>query len=318
MPTGRFTHQHKEYFNAIDGAYTSMTAEEVRKGTFNVKGIIKEMAVENGIASALDRNVEACEFNISDKVTGFKENRITLIFKLSKPEPRLEMSIYFNLSAGVPADKLTGGNVWFIYIKANDATPWIGIMTREEWFNVAGEADSEFTVDLLSKVSKKKITKEDLIDEKEFFIEIDDIIQGFDDYLTEPFEYSGKPKVKEEPRIIGTRKAYKRDEKTSIRALRKAVHKCEVDKTHKSFIRKSKNIPYMEPHHLIPIENQDDFENSLDVEENIVSLCSNCHNHLHYGRDTDDVLERLYNERIKYLHAAGIDISVDDLFDLYR
>jgi len=318
MPTGRFSPMHNEYFNSIDGAYTSMTVEEVRKRTFNVKGVIKDMAAENGIASALNRNTEVCEFKISDKITGFEENRIELVFKFSKPEPRNEMSIYFTVSAGIPVEKLMGGNVWFIYVKADDTTPWIGIMTREEWFEVAGEADSEFTIDFQTRVSRNKVTIDDILDEKEFFIEIDDTLQGLDDNLRESLEYSGTPKAKKDPELRGARRVFKRDKKTSIRALKKAEHRCEVDGTHNSFIRKHKNIPYMEPHHLIPVENQDEFENSLDIEENIVSLCSNCHNHLHYGRDIEEILEKLFNERADFLHAAGIEISTDELHDLYR
>ncbi|MCE0554185.1 restriction endonuclease [Bacillus thuringiensis] len=32
---------------------------------------------------------------------------------------------------------------------------------------------------------------------------------------------------------------------------------------------------------------QHDFENSLDVVGNIVSICPNCHRLIHYGRDKD-------------------------------
>lgn len=39
----------------------------------------------------------------------------------------------------------------------------------------------------------------------------------------------------------------------------------------------------MEPHHLIPLQYHEEFEWSLDVEANVVSLCSECHNQIHYG-----------------------------------
>lgn len=39
------------------------------------------------------------------------------------------------------------------------------------------------------------------------------------------------------------------------------------------------------------------FNVSLDVEENIVSLCSNSHNQIHYGADADKLIEKLYEER---------------------
>ena len=34
---------------------------------------------------------------------------------------------------------------------------------------------------------------------------------------------------------------------------------------------------YVEAHHLIPMGFQDDFSKSIDVEANIISLCTYCH-----------------------------------------
>ena len=38
---------------------------------------------------------------------------------------------------------------------------------------------------------------------------------------------------------------------------------------------------YIEAHHLIPMEYQGDFSVSIDVPENIISLCPNCHRAFH-------------------------------------
>jgi 5-methylcytosine-specific restriction protein A len=73
----------------------------------------------------------------------------------------------------------------------------------------------------------------------------------------------------------------------------------------------------MEPHHLIPLQFQNQFAHSLDIEENIVSLCSNCHNQLHYGKGSNRILQKLFNERIGYLRKAGIVITFEELLDLY-
>lgn len=67
--------------------------------------------------------------------------------------------------------------------------------------------------------------------------------------------------------------------------------------SHPTFIRKKSDKKYTEPHHLIPMAFSDEFDVSLDVEENIVSLCSNCHNQIHYGKDADVLLRKLYEER---------------------
>ena len=68
---------------------------------------------------------------------------------------------------------------------------------------------------------------------------------------------------------------------------------------------------------MIPMAFQDQFDVSLDVEENIVSLCSNCHNEIHYGRDADTLIRNLYSERKAVLEKAGIVISMSDLLALY-
>ena len=39
------------------------------------------------------------------------------------------------------------------------------------------------------------------------------------------------------------------------------------------------------------------FENSLDVEENIISLCCNCHKQIHLGKGFEDMLRKIYAER---------------------
>ncbi|MGV2527447.1 UNVERIFIED_CONTAM: restriction endonuclease, partial [Bacillus thuringiensis] len=52
-----------------------------------------------------------------------------------------------------------------------------------------------------------------------------------------------------------------------------------------------------------------DFENSLDVVGNIVSICPNCHRLIHYGRDKDKkkVLELLFEQRKDSLKKFGIE-----------
>lgn len=134
----------------------------------------------------------------------------------------------------------------------------------------------------------------------------------------ENFEYTGVPQAKAEPTYTNGHKVYKRDKKKAINALKKANHKCEVDIEHPTFIRKNSNQPYTEPHHLIPLSFSDSFEVSLDVEENIVSLCSNCHNQLHYGRDIRDILQYLYEQRKELLEKVGIIVTLEELYKMYN
>ena len=87
---------------------------------------------------------------------------------------------------------------------------------------------------------------------------------------------------------------------------------------HKSFISKATGLPYMEAHHLIPMEYYNNFDVSIDVEENIISLCSNCHREIHHGKDASVIVKKLYEQRKPYLQKAGIDISLKQLLVWYN
>lgn len=127
------------------------------------------------------------------------------------------------------------------------------------------------------------------------------------------------PKVKElEERGDGiATPRYKRDAKVAENALAHAHYRCECNPNHKTFIRKNSDKPYTESHHLIPMQYSNQFDYSLDTEVNIVSLCSNCHNLIHYGKDADKLIKLLYKSRSKYLEMAGIGISEENLLRLY-
>lgn len=75
---------------------------------------------------------------------------------------------------------------------------------------------------------------------------------------------------------------------------------------------------YTEPHHIVPMSRQDAFDTSLDVEENIISLCCNCHKQIHLGQGYEDMLEKIYNERKELLKKVDIDISLENLISYSR
>ena len=79
-------------------------------------------------------------------------------------------------------------------------------------------------------------------------------------------------------------------------------------------------MPYMEPHHLIPLSEQSRFSVSLDVEANIVSLCSNCHNCVHYGvhAEKSSILRKLFDSRKERLVKCEINITFDELLNMYN
>ncbi|SFH90640.1 hypothetical protein SAMN04487861_10813 [Selenomonas ruminantium] len=133
---------------------------------------------------------------------------------------------------------------------------------------------------------------------------------------------------KKEPQkaaYVYNKKYPRRNLVNAAEALIYANYKCEVDNNHKIFQRKN-GKGYTEAHHLVPMSNTGEFRDnennviSLDVTNNIVSLCSNCHAILHHGtmEEKEPVLRKLYEERKKSLEDAGIKIDYLKLKDCYK
>lgn len=156
-----------------------------------------------------------------------------------------------------------------------------------------------------------------------------DVINDFVDITTKDIEkptWKGQPSTQEFNNSTGMGNPKpKRNPLKAANALTIADNLCEYDKYDRTFLRKS-GIRYTEPHHLIPISKFYDFEyekgryRDLDVEENIVSLCSHCHNLLHYGmpEDKEPILRKLFSERQAALLTVGLELkSLDDLIKYY-
>ena len=125
------------------------------------------------------------------------------------------------------------------------------------------------------------------------------------------FEYESKPRAREIN--IGNKPSkgsmVPRHADRKINALVRANYCCEIDKNHPTFKRRNSDKNYTETHHLIPLEYSGQFQYTLDTEENIVSLCSNCHNQIHYGAGAEALIKKLYEERKDALKNAGIDVT---------
>ena len=117
---------------------------------------------------------------------------------------------------------------------------------------------------------------------------------------------------------LNGRLVYPRNHQYAIRALQLANYQCEIDKKHPTFYRKDHHLLYTEPHHLIPMSKQKQFLFSLDVEANIVSLCSCCHAAIHHGQERTELVQQLYEQRKNQLKKAGIGIGLAELLKMYR
>lgn len=160
--------------------------------------------------------------------------------------------------------------------------------------------------------------------EKEYFNEINQYIMNEDNCIKEyistvstfptSFKYSQDAVLAP---VLTEINVYRRDRQKSINSLVHANFKCEIDNKHYCFMRKDGKTPYTEAHHLIPLSYQCKFKYSLDIEENIVSLCSNCHNEIHYGANAKTLIEKLYYDRFDLLRKKKINISLDELLSYY-
>lgn len=93
---------------------------------------------------------------------------------------------------------------------------------------------------------------------------------------------------------------------------------CELAHNHPRFPRKGDGKPFVEVHHLIPMNAQAYFNHSLDVQANLICLCPNCHSEIHYGVRRDILIEKLYKIRAEPLRRAALDISLQELLEYYK
>jgi len=131
--------------------------------------------------------------------------------------------------------------------------------------------------------------------------------------------------IKDEPEIPNKPKKkkgkfyYPRNKNRAKLALSRANYKCEIDSSHSTFISKSSQENYVEAHHLIPFQVQNDIDYNLDVTHNIISLCPNCHRKIHFAlfEDKKEILRTLYNKHIMGLEQVHLDIGLDSLYSIY-
>ncbi len=124
------------------------------------------------------------------------------------------------------------------------------------------------------------------------------------------------PKDKPNHRSVNNRTVWSRNPKYASESVGDADYLCEFDNQHKHFVSKFNGKNYVEAHHLIPMQYQEQFDCSLDIHANIVSICLVCHKKIHFGHfeDKKEVLEKLFNSRRERLIKGGINISLDELY----
>jgi 5-methylcytosine-specific restriction protein A len=113
--------------------------------------------------------------------------------------------------------------------------------------------------------------------------------------------------------------SFKRDPNVAAEALKRASYSCENDPTHTTFIT-SFGHQFMEAHHLIPMGAYDNFEFDIDVPENVICLCPNCHRAFHHSKMEvrAKLIEKFLTLRLSKIGSRGISIDFFSLKQLYQ
>lgn len=290
-----FTSELEKSFRAKRGAYSQVTHREAT-GDKSVTLDLNEKNVIYSIygSSTFDRGGGAYTNNSPHKMFQVHDaegrvSKIALSVKYPKGTGN-ELRLYFKSGQFDPEE----GDYWYIFTRDGEDAPHIGWLKQHDWAQL---------LSLDSRVNESGIRYSSL--------------QQIDDEDDEYQKQVGAAEVKLP--VSSTVMKYQRDPSIAQKALRLSGYVCEADHNHITFISVT-GKPFVECHHLIPVSLQQRFPlASLDVEENIVTLCPNCHRHVHLGvgESKREILDKLWNARKEGLARRGIEISYEEFLGIY-
>lgn len=114
--------------------------------------------------------------------------------------------------------------------------------------------------------------------------------------------------------------SHSRDPITAKRSLISSDYFCEFNTSHKDFTSNVTQRNYVEAHHLIPLEYHEEYEDSLDVEANIVALCPSCHRRIHLAvyDEKINLIDTLFEQRINRLLKCNLKLTKENLYRYYK
>jgi len=108
-------------------------------------------------------------------------------------------------------------------------------------------------------------------------------------------------------------KRVKRDNSLILKAKERDNFQCCIDKKHTTFY--SKERPYVEGHHIIPLFQQKNYSFKLDDIDNIISLCPNCHREIHLSDNKKEILKKIFQLNIVQMNKNQINLN--DFYKMY-
>lgn len=189
---------------------------------------------------------------------------------------------------------------------------------------IPAEFCSKYTITEVSRGTSRinrKLTAPAAKQRKAYATEDGDYIADSNDSSAAPefTPLSPVPAPKGTSRGSSTKPKYRGKPSRGKGAISKAKNLCEWDSTHTTFLSNTTGKAYMEPHHLIPISEQELYDNDIDITPNLICLCPNCHKRIHLGRkpDVEKMLTKFYADRNVDLSKCGIDIDLNTLLAYY-
>lgn len=282
--------------------------KKVRKGDIIIHSVTQKVKAISIAKSDVNDHIKPDELGKSWKSNGWRIDTEYITIPNSINTKEHKDKIYTLQPKGIgPFSKVKKGKQGYLYRGNNSLLNYI----LSESLKLDGNDELRSRID---ELTQEGLIAEDLADEEE-------IIDINNDYNLEEggqIETSESPQDKKELISNKSGEKYPRNKEVAKNSLKLSNFKCEINNEHFTFNRKNNGLPYTEPHHLIPLSRHDDFENSLDVEYNIVSLCSNCHNEIHYGENYEKLITQLYNQRQEMLELMKIDVSLETLISYYN
>jgi len=167
-----------------------------------------------------------------------------------------------------------------------------------------------------------QFTKEDLdfIEEILEFSEKNEKSENFEDinYVIDSNSISSI-NLSAPKKIMGTTNRFLRDKKIRDAALKDQGFLCSCNGEQGIiYFDKENGERYVEGHHIIPMEFQEEFKNiiNLDSKSNIACLCVMCHKKIHCSKDI--VKKEIINNIFNALHENLRDFGIDKQEDLYK
>ncbi len=305
----KLTEAQLEHFEAESGACSEVTVREAsrdksitidrfekseifrsygprtfkRGGRVDPNGRMRQVKKSAASAKINDKK----KFNIYDFNPLKLERTAELAIKYPKRTGN-ELRLYFQKRIFSPPKNA----MFFIFHRKGDEIPNIGFAEMSEWTNIFDEGDRGASF--------------------EFGFGFDEEDTDYQKGIHSPQAKSGKQHV------VGVR--YKRNAALAAEVARSANFTCELDPRHKTFRSATHGEQFIEAHHLVPVACEERFDYPLDVRENIVILCPNCHRAIHLADSAtkSKMLKKFFKERRKPLKRVGITLNQKTLLEIYK